>query len=275
MKRSLLLLLCTISFWPVSRCEENGRARAIFQPGETLRYKVKWTFLRLGTITLWTEKDTTSTDGSDFKVVLKVESNPDLRFIWIQEINESHVDAAEISTRHFVARHRNGDDLLEIRQRYDPATRTAFASMVDMNTGRELGSDTIQHAPPFVDGPALLCRARALSRSRGTFHLPTMVSGRIQNTTLDFDSAIENLETDAWGKEIRTRRYSGHADWTGATTSGLGGDFTGWVSDDDAAVPIRAEMKILIGSIVLELEEWTRPGWVPPSGATMAEGKTP
>ncbi len=275
MKRNLVLLLCTLSLWAVARCEDNGRARAVFQPGETLRYKVKWTFLRLGTLTLSTERDTTSSDGSAFKVVLKVESNPDLRFIWIQEINESHMDTVEISTRHFVARHRNGDDLVEIRQRYDQARKTAFASIVDMNTGRELGCDTIQQAPPFVDGAALLCKARALSRSRGTYRLPTMVGGKIQNTTLDFDSAIENLETDAWGKEIRTRRYSGHADWTGATASGLGGDFTGWVSDDDAAVPIRAEMKILLGSIVLELEEWTRPGWAPPSGATMAEGRTP
>ncbi len=271
MKRVLLLTFCLISLGAAVRSQDNGCVGGVFQPGEILRYRVSWTLFRLGTLTLRAERDTTSTDGSDLKLIMQVESNPDLRFIWIQEYNESHVDSKSISTRHFLARHRSGDELTEIRQQYDPATQTARASEVNMNTGAVLISTTTENAPPFVEGPSLLFKTRALSRKVGTVQLPTMTRGEISNTTLEFSGALENLAIDAWGKEIRTRKYHGRADWTGGTSTGLGGDFTGWLSDDDAAVPIRAEMKILIGSIVLELEEWTRPGWVPPSGATMAE----
>ncbi len=272
MKRELLLTLCMLALGAEVRSQDSGLARGVFQPGEILRYRVKWTFLRLGTLTLRSERDTSSTDGSDFKLVLQVESNPDLRFLWVQEYNESHVDSKSLCTRHFLARHRNGDDLSEIRQLYDQKTQTARSSEVDMNTGKVLLSTAFENVPPFVDGAALLFKTRALSRTGGTVRLPTMIRGKIENTIVEFGS-MENLEIDAWGKEIRTRKFFGRADWTGGSSVGLGGDFTGWLSEDDAAVVIRAEMKILIGSVVLELEQWTRPGWVPPSGATMAEGR--
>ena len=45
----------------------------------------------------------------------------------------------------------------------------------------------------------------------------------------------------------------------------LHGRVVGSTSDDDAAVPIVANMKVIIGSVRLELKRWNRPGWVPPS----------
>jgi hypothetical protein len=270
MQRVLLLTLCVLSLGGAIRSQDIGPVRGVFQPGEMLRYRVRWTFFRLGTLTLRADRDTSSADGSDVRLIMQVESNPDLPFLRIQEYNESHVDSKAICTRHFLARHQNGNDLLEIRQQYDQRTQTARASEADLNTDSVIVSNTIEHAPCFVDGPALLFKARALSRSTGTVRVATMTRGKIENTTLEFGGDTEDLEIGAWGKEIRTRKYYGHADWTGGTSVGLGGGFTGWVSDDDAAVPIRAELKILLGSIVLELEEWTRPGWVPPSSAEMA-----
>jgi proteasome assembly chaperone (PAC2) family protein len=62
--------------------------------------------------------------------------------------------------------------------------------------------------------------------------------------------------------------YVGLAKWTGASAAGLTGEFEGWISDDSAAIPILAEVKIALGSIWIELESWTRPGWSPPTGWT-------
>jgi hypothetical protein len=59
---------------------------------------------------------------------------------------------------------------------------------------------------------------------------------------------------------VRTRKYKGFVHGQGGTSAGLSGEFTGWVSDDEAAIPLQAEMKVLLGSIHLELERWTRAG---------------
>ena len=44
----------------------------------------------------------------------------------------------------------------------------------------------------------------------------------------------------------------------------MGGWDLGWISDDSVAVPIIAKMKILIGSVKLELERFNRTDWITP-----------
>jgi hypothetical protein len=45
---------------------------------------------------------------------------------------------------------------------------------------------------------------------------------------------------------------------------GLTGPFEGWFSNDDARVPIRANMEVMLGSVKVELIGWNRGGWNPP-----------
>jgi hypothetical protein len=58
--------------------------------------------------------------------------------------------------------------------------------------------------------------------------------------------------------------FDGNMDFVGIF--GLTGGFEGWFSNDEARVPILAKMKVLIGSVTVELMKWTRPGWNPPRG---------
>jgi len=127
-----------------------------------------------------------------------------------------------------------------------------------------MSADTLVEVPRYVEGPALFFFTRWKSVSRAVFHVPTLVDGNIAETRLDFRRKKERVEISAWADPIRTRKYEGFAAWKGATSAGLSGEFTGWISDDDAAVPLRAEMKVLLGSIIIELERWQRKGWVPP-----------
>ncbi len=124
-------------------------------------------------------------------------------------------------------------------------------------------SDTLRNAPPYVEGPSLFALARCLSHSRKVLSVPTLVNGKVSATDLDFTQSREEVEVDAIDHPVWTQKYTGTAQWTGGA-AGLSGDFTGWVSDDDAAVPIKAEMKVILGSIHVELEQWDRAGWTPP-----------
>jgi hypothetical protein len=42
------------------------------------------------------------------------------------------------------------------------------------------------------------------------------------------------------------------------------GEFTGWFSDDEAAVPIKGKLNVLLGSVTVELIQWKRDSWSPP-----------
>ena len=92
--------------------------------------------------------------------------------------------------------------------------------------------------------------------------LKRIIKYRQSSKAINFDGKQEIVEIDAVKYPVRTKYLNGSADWTGAY--GLSGKFEGWFSDDDAKIPIRAKMKVYVGSVNIELVSWKRTNWTPP-----------
>lgn len=240
----------------------------VYRNGEVLVYSVKWNFIRLGRIII-----RTSAEGDDtnfVRTVMTVESSPGLPFISISERNSTLIDRRTSKVREYRGVHRKGDDSISIAYDYDCTTRTLSFVEADLVKGTVTRDVTTGGIPAFVEGNALLVYARWRSRSGKSFRVPTVVDGKLGYTYLTFGGEVEHLELDDVPHDIPARKYRGFADWSGGTGAGLTGEFTGWVSDDLAAVPLRAEMKIALGSITIELERWNRPGWSPPGAVRLS-----
>ncbi len=95
-------------------------------------------------------------------------------------------------------------------------------------------------------------------------NIPAIVKEEKVNTFIDFTNKRETVEVDAIEYPVDVVEFEGKAEFVGIF--GLTGDFEGWFSNDEARVPIVAKMKVIIGSVTLELMEWKRPGWIPPRG---------
>ena len=267
----MMILLHMVFLTGAAGAQPDTSSNTVFSSGEVLQYKVSWNFVRLGTIVVRTTRDSASADSGLYRVKMSVRSNPDLPFISLRELNESLVSSSDATTRCYHARHCNGEDCREMQYSYDCDARKAITREATAS-GVLVYSDTIGNCPPFVDGPSLLFLARHASRRAQSLNVPTMVNGKLRNTRLNFASEEDALELDDVEGEIVCRRYTGFADWQGGGSAGLTGEFTGWVSDDEAAVPIRAEMKVILGSIVVELERWKRAGWSPPRRSQLVKG---
>ena len=237
----------------------------ILQAGERLEYKVKWNFLRIGTIIVRTERDTTAGDSSFYRLFMTVASNPALMFLHILEFNESLVSGYDPHSRKYMGKHLNGDDSVLITYSYDPRIRRASCFEKNLRTGEIRYNSSHENVPPYVEGASLLLYARCKSHSGKAYNVPTMVGNELHNTRLEFRGEKDDLSVDIFPQHVRSVKYSGFADWSGGSSAGVSGEFNGWVSDDDAAIPLRAEMKVLLGSITIELEKWNRAGWTPPT----------
>jgi hypothetical protein len=112
------------------------------------------------------------------------------------------------------------------------------------------------------DGSSLLYAARTLCNSKKTIKLPTVIMGDTATTVINFRGTKQTTDIDAVNYPIMTTHFDGTANWTGVY--GLTGSFEGWFSDDAARVPIKAKMKVYIGSVTLELQSWKRGNWQPP-----------
>jgi len=268
MRRSVVFPLLTLSVTSLGLGAGPVVNPRVFSPGEELRYAVRWQFLRLGTLIVRTTCDSTSGSPGEARITLEVESNPDLAFVSIREHNESVMNTATLYSSSYTGRHMSGDESTDISRVYDTARRVMTFRVADARTHCVLRSDTVRQCTPYVEGPSLLFHTRAIGRSLGEFRVPTCVNENVSTTILNFEGEIEEVEIDAVRNPVRTRYFTGYAEWTGASSAGVSGEFAGWLSDDEASVPIKAELKVVLGSITLELESWHRTGWLPPTGLT-------
>jgi hypothetical protein len=98
--------------------------------------------------------------------------------------------------------------------------------------------------------------------SKKSYKIPTVIMDEAVTTVINFQGVIGETEIDAVDYPVRTVYFNGDANWTGIY--GLTGRFEGWFSDDEARIPIKAKMKLYVGSATIELMSWKRGSWQPP-----------
>lgn len=251
-KSALIVLLFISGIFAQTKLINNN----VFVAGEILKYKVKWAFLRIGTITIKTIQDP---DNPDYiKVTMIVESNPDLPFINVKEYNETMIDLKNCMSVSYYGDHKNGDERIKIYSSYKEENGVSVFKMVDDVKKKEIKSDTIYNSPRYVEGPSLFFFTRAFSKNGGTYNVPTMIEGEIAHTKIIFGKEKDEFEVDAFDYPVVAKKYFGFADWEGGSSQGMSGDFTGWITNDDASIPVYAELKILLGNLKLELEYCNR-----------------
>src|SRR6185295_4480728 len=104
--------------------------------------------------------------------------------------------------------------------------------------------------------------ARKLLKIGRTVKIPTVIGSDTCLTTINFHGKKENMEVEAIDYPVKCIYFDGKADWEGLY--GLNGNFEGWFSDDEAAVPILAKLSVYLGKANIKLIKWKRDGWIPP-----------
>ena len=264
---TLLLVILTAH----THAQLPGAASPIFQIGEELQYAVRWRSIRLGTITVRTSADSADTAASRLRCVMDVESSPYLPFISLQEHNEAVMDVSRLRSLSYAVTHLLNGDRQVLHHTFEPQNRTVTTEIIEGEHER-IVRKTIADIDWYVEGTSLFFYVRDAARKGGTYEIPTLVNQEIARTTISVTGAPEDLIIEVWDSPIRTHRFVGTAEWSGGSAAGVTGDFTGWVSDDDASVVLRAEVEIFLGSIDIELEYWKRKEWSPPSTISAAQG---
>lgn len=241
-----------------------AQPQQVYHDGETLTYKVKWSLVRLGTIRITCHQDTATGNKNLFRLTMLVQSSPFLPFINIEETNETLVNIADGMSQSFLGKHRNGSEKVNIECIYTRQRKEAVFSVMNAETEDFTRFELIRNAEPYLDGPSLFFFCRKYIHSNRIFKMPTLIDGKIESTVLDFTGPTEFIEIDAIDYPVRAKMYTGTANWQGGTAAGLGGEFKGWISDDSEAITLKAEMKVLLGSLIIELEEYNRNHWLPP-----------
>lgn len=264
MKFTVLILGILVAFFNSARVTPL-RVQALMSVGEELVYEVRWAFIKLGKIRVTILPP--SSPEVAYSAIAYTDSY-DLPFVSFQAISTAEMDSTLFSKGASHYENKDGNGFKQI-YRFDPLTRTYVTETAILKDAqsppiRPPTFDTLRLSyDRFHDGTSILYYARAHVRDQLGIRVPTLVRGKAGYTNFYFPAERTTEEIDAVPYPIRVLKFDGLAEFEGIF--GLTGDFTGWFSDDEAAIPIKAKMKVILGSITIELKEWKRAGWSPPA----------
>jgi hypothetical protein len=234
-------------------------SRTVINEGEEYVYEVSWTFFKLGTIHLKV--------SPRYTVDARVNSYPSVPFVDLHSSHYSEMDSSFYSIGSRTAEKKE-EDWWGLNYIYDLPHKRLIVEETHQKDpdsppfSRKIKDTLGLPSARFVDGLAIAFLPRLYVHTDQTVDVPTVLYGKIGTTTYHFSNEKTTVSIDALDDPVRV------VELTGTTTAvgifGMTGDFTGWFSDDDAAVPIKGKLKVLLGSVTVELIKWNRKGWNPP-----------
>ncbi|MCK5076326.1 MAG: DUF3108 domain-containing protein, partial [Calditrichia bacterium] len=86
--------------------------------------------------------------------------------------------------------------------------------------------------------------------------LDVIYEGRPGKLEINFTGKKEFVSIESSSEKLPSHYINGRAFFK--AIAGFGGKYEGWFSTDSSHVPLKAKMKVFIGSVELELESWKK-----------------
>ncbi len=232
-----------------------------WQIGEELTYKVKWSFIRLGTINVQVCDTLTMDDTFVYHVKLFIDSNPLLFFVNMHNVYESYI-TEDFKLHLFVSEEKIDGITYLAEYRFNYTDSLIHTTMTDM----EKPEITIKKDDPLdvtlLDGTSMIFYARANSINSRTDTLTSFFASKRGKVAINFKGKNGKTKIKALKKPMESYYVDGIVRMKGI--AGLTGPYKGWFAKGDQRPALKAEMKVFIGSVKIQLEKWV--GWEPRIG---------
>jgi hypothetical protein len=226
--------------------------------GEELTYKVKWAFIRLGTLKLEVADTTFVDDKLIYHVKLHVDSNPMLFFVNMHNVYNSFINE-NFQLHHFYAKEVIDDLTYKAEYKIDYGDSLILINMTDVDDTTK----NIKRSMPFertiLDGTSLVFYARKQAVTTKKDTVESFFESERGRVAFNFHGRKDLVTIAALDSPIECFYIDGKIHTKGI--AGITGPYKGWFAADGQRPPIKAELKVFIGSVKVELEKWKK--WEP------------
>lgn len=226
--------------------------------GEQLTYTVKWSFIRLGTLKLETLDTLVLDNKLLYHVKLHIDSNPLLFFVNMHNVYDSFI-TENFQLHHFYAEEKIDNISYLAEYQIDYSDSLILINMTDFNDTSKIITKTMPFERTILDGTSLIFYARKHAIATKTDTVESFFESERGKVAFNFCGKKERLKIPALDAPIDCCYIDGEIETKGI--AGVTGPYKGWFADDGQSPPIKAELKVFIGSIKVELEHWQK--WKP------------
>jgi hypothetical protein len=222
---------------------------------------VSFWFIGLGEVKLKLTDQFEKDGQTRYRAEAKIDSYHGNPFVNLHESYVSEFDTTFYS-HHFEGRWLDDTSWHYVKYDFRYDSNKVFIERGVDNPPKVERFDTVEIKRRFLDGLSLLYFARGYVGTGLKTVVHSFIKEKKGRTYFDFSKKTDDQEIDSVSYPVDVLHFEGEADWVGVF--GLTGGFQGWFSNDDALVPIVAQMKVFIGSVKVQLQDWKRGGWTPP-----------
>ena len=257
---SLLALFALLSFG-------NTANAANFQirPGEELEYEVSFFGVKLGKIKVVTEANSAANGKNNYRAKVYMDSYSGIPFVDLHAIFDSWIDPSISYSNKFESTIKLDKDRWQFQKMTFNYDKNEIINEKWVNKVRYETIKVNTEGKKMCDGGGLFFFARQFTDLKKSVKVPTIIDRDINYTYINFHGKRETIKTDYMPYPVRTIYFDGKLDWKGVY--GLSGKFEGWFSDDEARIPIKAQMNVYVGSVQINLIKWRRANWAPPKAS--------
>lgn len=237
-------------------------ANAMFQIGEELHYNVSYSVFDIGLVKMMVIDTATKNGVKVYIAKAFLDSYSGLPFVDLHQVFYSEMNSEAFSQFFSTHTTTKPKEMPFFKYVFDYKKNKMQYFYGTDPQGTITKSGEVAVITPQLDGLSLFYYARNNFRQIKKYSIPVFVSEKSYFTHFNFMDKIGSQDIDAVKYPVETIEFDGSSDFTGVF--GLTGYFKGFFSNDEAGVPIVAKMKVILGSVHIELIKWVRPGWVPP-----------
>jgi len=221
--------------------------------GEELTYKVKWSFVRLGTLKLQIFDSLRIDNALVYHAKMYMDSNPVLFFVNVHSVYETFIDK-NFRLYMFLADEKIDNVSYETRYRFDYTDSLIYVHMTNIKNPKEMIDKTEPMLETLLDGTGMIFYARAHSNATKNDTITAYFEARRGKVSINFKGKGGKKDIEVAKSPIETFYLDGIVHMKAIV--GLSGPFKGWFSTDAQRVPLKAELKVFIGNVGVELEDW-------------------
>ncbi len=233
------------------------------QVGEELTYVVKYAFFVLGRVTLKITGKKEINNKTNYNTIAYIDSYDNIPFVDIHQIYKSTItDKYYSDFFEGIVKTDDYDTFTDYYFRYDSSKIHIIKGKI---SPRQIWTDSTASIEPdnkYQDGLSIFYYARMNSGQKKSEKISGFVNEKKVTTKINFYNEVEDISIDAIDYPVSCVKVDGHLDFV--SIYGLTGDYEGWFTNDEAAIPVLAKMQVMVGNITLELKEWKRAGWKAP-----------
>jgi len=233
----------------------------ILSEGEELTYVVSYGFIELGEVKfLITHKQK---DGGKEIYFAKstMKSYKGIPFVSLNSVFESVMvyENKQLYTINFKAVDHKEEGTFKAEYVFNYDSDYVNVKVVMNDEVKKNENIRINDNVKFQDGLSLFYNARINSFSNENYIIPVFMNETETSVSYFFNSQKEKISIPLFDDEISSVRCNGNANFKGVF--GLTGEFAGWFSSDEARIPLKSQMNVMIGSVTLELSSYKRKNW--------------